>query len=143
MKTCLNVLLAILFIPIVSGCSLSHHIIGKAVHYEQEKICQWEVLPTYCEIPSEHFTFQFHLKHLETGEFEIAGNAIVAEANKTLNDIGSGAFSFLLLYKGIVVDAVDVTPRGDLWDEIPFRKTFSSEEEFHAVAVGYRMTIPL
>ncbi len=137
---CVLMLLSVFWL---SGCGVTQQEAGKTVDLRRGEFCQWAELPAKCDIPTDNFTFQFSVTPLPCGEYEIDGEAIVAEADTTLNTIGRGIFSFHLIDRGTIVETVTFNPSGSLWDAVPFRKVFMTEQEFEAIGVSYRVTIPL
>lgn len=139
MKRLLIFLLLAFLIISVAGCSITNPHIGKTFDYKWVDVCECESFPASCVIPTEHFKFEFEVRQLDTGEYEIEGEATIAEEKKTLGQIDSGTFTFLLGKEGVINEAVPVVVRGDLWSTVPFKKQFIPEADFDAIIVTYNI----
>jgi hypothetical protein len=145
MKKGVTLLVVMSVVISAAGCGMmarSH--VGKTFDYTWSNACTWDRLPASCSIPSEHFTFNFDVEQLATGDYTINGYAMVNPgAQRTPAEYKRATFTFLLGEDGTIHDAVyHYAYAGDLWSNIPLDAQFSSKREFDALFVNYEVECP-
>ncbi len=125
----------------LAGCGASHPSIGKTVNYNWPTICVLEkdpIQPSSCHITLTDFDFKFDVEHAGENEYNISGTAHAVEPEIS-SRIHSGKFTFLFITHGKIVEAVSLSPKGDLGTRIPFRKNFKIKGDFDAITVTYKI----
>lgn len=126
------------FTVILSACTNPH--IGKPVSYNWNNVCRCDSFPSSCHLELEHFDFNFDVEQQSDAEYFLAG-----EARNTVTEgathIYGGTFTFLLVKDGVIIDALDIVPQGNLEQSISFKKSFTAEKEFDGVLVNYSITV--
>jgi hypothetical protein len=135
-----GLLLVVLFfsMAILSACANPH--IGKSVNYRWNNVCRVKSFPSTCRLSLEHFDFDFEVEQQSDQDYVLTGEAYNTKSVGA-SRIYSGTFTFFLVNDSVITEAVTVVPRGNLAQSISFKKSFTPQESFDGILVGYSLTV--
>lgn len=139
MKRSPLIVLAFFIMIILSACASNPHI-GKPVSYRWNNVCRCKSFPSTCHLELEHFEFDFNVEQRSEKEYGISGKALNTKTPGG-SRIHGGNFTFFLISKGVITEAISVVPVGHLASAISFKKNFTPQEKFDGILVSYNITV--
>lgn len=124
----------------LSSCASPY--LGRYIDTNNEAVCNFQNLPASCTWTTEDFSISYQIEETgKVGEYKVSGSA-QNTGGQTYNNYLRATFDLLLVHNNTVIEHVGMAGgAGDVSLGIPFKRTFSTPQDFDASLMGYSMQL--